>query len=156
MKILLEDTQKKIKNILKEYEDKRSSLIPVLHVVQNDYGYIPEKAITEIAELLKVKPGTVEEIITFYSMFKSKPLGKYHIQLCRNIVCYLNGGKELIDFLEEKYGLKPGTYTKDKKFSLTLVECLGHCEIAPVVQINKEFYGNLNPEKLETILTSLE
>ncbi len=156
MKFLTGETEKKIKELMGKYEEPKSALLPILHAVQRDYGYISKEAIEEISEILDLPKVEIKSVITFYSMFREKPAGKYHIQLCRNVSCYLNGGKELVEFLDKKYGLKPGSFTDNMKFSLTLVECIGQCEIAPAVQINDKFYGNLTPEKLKDILDKLE
>ncbi len=156
MKFLTGETEKNIKEIMGRYEDPKSALLPILHIVQRDYGYISEEAIAELSEILNLPEIEIKSVISFYTMLREKPAGKYHIQLCRNVVCYLNGGKELVDFLKEKYGLEPGSFTDNMKFSLSLVECIGQCEIAPAVQINDKFYGNLTPEKLKNILDKLE
>ncbi len=156
MKFLTGETEKTIKELMGKYEDPRSALLPILHTVQRDYGYISKEAIEEISEILDIPKVEIKGVITFYSMLREKPAGKYHIQLCRNVACYLNGGKELVEFLEKEYGLKPGTFTDNMKFSLSLVECIGQCEIAPAVQINDKFYGNLTPKKLKEILSKLE
>jgi len=156
MKFLTGETEKKIKETMGRYEDPKSALLPILHIVQNDYGYISEEAMEEISEILDLPKIEIKSVISFYSMLREKPAGRYHIQLCRNVVCYLNGGKELVDFLKEKYNLTPGNSTDNMKFSLSLVECIGQCEIAPAVQINDKFYGNLTPAKLKDILDKLE
>ena len=156
MKFLTGNTEKDIKKILDKYENKRSAILPILKIIQEDYGYISEDAIEELSEILDIKKGEIMEVISFYTMLKTSPEGKYHIQVCKNVVCYMNGGKELIDYLETEYSVKPGGFSKDKKFSLSLVECIGQCEIAPAVQINDEFYGNMTPKKLKKLLSSLD
>ncbi len=156
MKFLTGNTEKDIKKILDKYENKSSAILPILKIIQEDYGYISEDAIEELSEILDIKKGEIMEVISFYTMLKTSPEGKYHIQVCKNVVCYMNGGKELIDYLETEYSVKPGGFSKDKKFSLSLVECIGQCEIAPAVQINDEFYGNMTPKKLKKLLSSLD
>ncbi len=156
MKFLTGNTEKDIKKILDIYENKSSAILPILKIIQEDYGYISEDAIEELSEILDIKKGEIMEVISFYTMLKTSPEGKYHIQVCKNVVCYMNGGKELIDYLETEYSVKPGGFSKDKKFSLSLVECIGQCEIAPAVQINDEFYGNMTPKKLKKLLSSLD
>jgi NADH-quinone oxidoreductase E subunit len=156
MKFLTGNTEKDIKKILAQYENSRSAILPILKVIQEDYGYISDEAIEELSEILELKKGEIKEVISFYTMLKTSPEGKYHIQICKNVVCYLNGGKQLIEFLEKEYSVKVGGFSKDKKFSLSLVECIGQCEIAPAIQINNDFYGNMNPEKLKKLLSSLD
>ena len=156
MKFLTGNTEKDINKILEQYEDKRSAILPILKVIQEDYGYISDEAVEELSEILGLKKGEIKEVISFYTMLRTSPEGKYHIQICRNVVCYLNGGKQLVDFLENELSIKVGGFSKDKKFSLSLVECIGQCEIAPAVQINNEFYGNMDPEKLKKLLNSLD
>ncbi len=98
----------------------------------------------------------MREVVTFYTMLEREPIGKYHIQVCSNLSCTLFGSEKLIDYLKGKLGIKPGETTKDKKFTLSLVECLGACEQAPCMMVNFDYYGNLDKKKIDKILDGLE
>jgi len=149
------EAEKKIKEIIKHYPEKQSALLPILHLAQKEFGYINEEVENLVAQILDIKPIKVREVVTFYTMFHQKPVGKYHIQVCRNISCSLNGAEDLINYISEKLGIKVGETTPDQKFTLSVVECLGACEHAPCMQINSEYYGNLDKKKIDLILERL-
>jgi len=149
------EAEKKIKEIIKHYPEKQSALLPILHLAQKEFGYINEEVENLVAQILDIKPIKVREVVTFYTMFHQKPVGKYHIQICRNISCSLNGAEDLINYISEKLGIKVGETTPDQKFTLSVVECLGACEHAPCMQINSEYYGNLDKKKIDLILERL-
>ena len=134
------------------YPVKRAATLPVMRLVQERYGAISAEAELEIAEYFSLPPADVRELMTFYTLFYSKPKGKCHIQICRTLSCALRGSEELIHYLETKLGIQAGQTTPDNQFSLDHVECLGACEIAPMAQINKEFVGPLTKEKLTQVL----
>lgn len=123
-----------------------------MRLVQETYGAISPGAELEIAEYFEIPPADVRELVTFYSLFYSKKKGKCHIQICRTLSCALLGAEDLIHYLEEKLGIQCGETTADGQFSLDEVECLGACEIAPMAQINKEYVGHLDKEKLAAVL----
>jgi NADH-quinone oxidoreductase E subunit len=127
-----------------------------LHLAQQEFGHISADSEKMIAEILGIKPIRVREVVTFYTMLTSKPLGKYHIQICRNVSCSLLGADKLIDYLKKKLRVEPGETTPDNKFTLSLVECLGACETAPSMVVNFDFYGNLDQKKIDEILDGLE
>ncbi len=149
------EAEKQIKEIIKHYPEKQSALLPILHLAQKEFGYINEEVENLVAQILDIKPIKVREVVTFYTMFHQKPVGKYHIQVCRNISCSLNGAEDLINYISEKLGIKVGETTPDQKFTLSVVECLGACEHAPCMQINSEYYGNLDKKKIDLILERL-
>ncbi|NOR53924.1 MAG: NADH-quinone oxidoreductase subunit NuoE [Candidatus Aminicenantes bacterium] len=109
-----------------------------------------------MAHLFNIKPIKVKEVVTFYTMFNQKEVGKYHIQVCSNLSCSLLGSESLIDHLKNKLGIEIGETTSDKKFTLMTVECLGACEQAPCMMINFDYFGNLDKEKIDNILDNLE
>jgi NADH-quinone oxidoreductase subunit E len=119
-------------------------------------GWIPPDAVKQLAEVLDTTPNKIYGILTFYTMFNTEPVGKYHIQVCRNVSCSLLGAKSIIEHLSEKWGINPGETTKDSKFTLSLVECLGSCGTAQVMIINDKYYENLTENKVDNILTSLQ
>ncbi len=149
-------TKKKIDKIIARYPQKEAALLPVLHVIQREFGQISEEEEILAASLLGISQVKVREVVSFYTMFNRKAVGKYHIQICSNLTCTLMGADNVLNFIEEKLGIKPGETTSDKKFSLSTVECLGACEQAPSMMINFDYYGYLDKEKINKILDNLE
>jgi len=149
-------TKKKIDEIVSRYPQKRAALLPVLHMAQREFGSISETEEKLVASLLDLKPIQVREVVTFYSMFIRKPIGKFHIQICSNITCSMMGAESLIAHLKKKLGIDIGETTADNKFTLTAVECLGACENAPCMMGNYDYYGNLDKQKIDEILDGLE
>jgi NADH-quinone oxidoreductase subunit E len=146
------DFKRRADQICANYPVKRAATLPVMRLLQETYGSISGEAELEIAEYFEIPPADVRELMTFYTLFYSEKKGKCHIQICRTLSCALLGAEELIDYLEGKLGVKCGETTADGQFSLDKVECLGACEIAPMAQINKEYVGLLNKEKLAALL----
>ena len=154
---MLQDKYKdEIEQILSRYPVKRSALIPLLYVAQRDKGYVSEEAMTEIAALLKLTPPQVYETITFYTMFNLKPVGKFHIQVCKSLMCALVGSDTVIGWIKSKLGIGPGETTTDGLFTLSAVECLASCGTAPMMQINDDYYERLTEERLDKILADLK
>jgi NADH-quinone oxidoreductase E subunit len=150
------ETKKKIEEMLALYPRKEAAILPLLHACQQEFGFISADAEKLIARTLGIKPVRVREVVTFYTMISREPLGKYHIQVCSNLSCALSGAEKLIDHLQKKLKVKPGQTTADKKFSLSLVECLGACEMAPCMMVNFDYYGNLDKKKVDRILDGLK
>lgn len=148
--------RKKIDDIVAHYPHKEAAILPVLRLAQQEFGYISADSEKMIAEILGIKPIRVREVVTFYTMLTRKPVGKYHIQICRNVSCSLLGADKLIDYLKKKLKVEPGETTPDNKFTLSLVECLGACEMAPSMMVNFDYYGNLDKKKIDEILDGLE
>jgi len=142
-------------SIIKRYPEKQASLLPVLHLAQREFGYISKEVMDYVASLLDIPESEVYGVATFYSMYNKKSVGKYFIQVCTNISCSLLGAEELVRYIERKLGIKVGETTKDKKFTLTTVECLGSCGTAPMMQINEDYYENLSIEKVDAIIDEL-
>ncbi len=150
-----DSTRTKIAEILKRYPNKEAALLPVLQLTRREFGSIGEEEEKRVAVLIGISPLRVREAVTFYSMLNRKPLGKYHIQICSNLSCSLMGAENLIAFLSEKLGIQPGETTPDRKFTLSTVECLGACEQAPCMMINDDYFGYLDPKKIDEILSRL-
>lgn len=146
----------KIKLMADSLPEKNSAVIPSLHLIQDQFGWLPDSAIRQLAELLELAPNKIYGVATFYTLFNLKPVGKYHIQVCRNISCQLLGAKNIVKHLTEKLGIEPGETTADKKYTLSLVECLGSCGTAPVCMINDKYYENLTEKKVDEILQTLQ
>jgi len=124
----------------------------VLHCVQEKEGLITPEAEGNIAEYLGVPVVHVHEVVSFYHLFHQQKIGKCHFSVCQTTVCALRGAEEVIAHIEERLNLKPGETTPDGKFSLSIVECLGACELAPMMQCNKEYKGFLNKKKIDEII----
>jgi len=148
--------KKEIKDIISSYPDKEAALLPVLHLLQREFGYISETEEKMVAELLDVSQVRVKEVVSFYTMFNRKQIGKYHIQLCSNLSCSLLGSDSLIEYISKKLGIKVGETTSDKKFTLSTVQCLGACEQAPCMMVNFNYYGKLDKKKIDIILDELD
>lgn len=148
--------KKKLGEIISRYSRKEAAILPVLHLAQKEFGCISVEGEKLVAELLDIKPIQVREVATFYTMLNQMPVGKYYIQVCSNLSCSLLGAESLIDYLTEKIGIKPGEATQDNKFTLSTVECLGACEMAPCMMINFDYYGNLDKKKIDNILDGLK
>jgi NADH-quinone oxidoreductase subunit E len=110
----------------------------------------------EIASIIEIKPIEVMEVVSFYTMFNMNPVGRYHLQVCTNLSCSLLNSRHMLNHLQDKLGIKTGETTKDNKFTLSTVECLGSCGTAPMMQVNDEFHENLTKQKIDTILESLK
>ncbi|MCK4556132.1 MAG: NADH-quinone oxidoreductase subunit NuoE [Candidatus Aminicenantes bacterium] len=151
-----EKVRKEIDRIVARYPQKEAAILPVLHITQQEFGFISPESEKLVAGILGIKPIQVREVVTFYTMLNREPIGKYHIQVCSNLSCSLLGAEKLTDYLKEKLSIEPGQTSKDKKFTLSLVECLGACEQAPCMMINFDYHGNLDKKKIDKILDGLE
>jgi NADH-quinone oxidoreductase subunit E len=127
------------------------NLLVLLKKAQEDFGYVTEEAIADIARSLDVSISDVYGVTTFYSFLSKKPLGKYVIRICQSLPCYLKDSPMIIKCIEDELGIKPGETTPDGKFSLQLTNCIGACDRAPAMLINDEVYGDLTPERISQI-----
>ena len=149
----------KIKNILNKYPQgkKQSAILPVLDIAQRqNNGWLSKQAIEKVAETLSVSLIRVMEIATFYSMFNLEPIGKYFIQMCRTTPCWLRGSDNLMKIAKEITGCEVGETSKDNLFTLVEVECLGACCNAPMVQINDDYYEDLDDNNFKELLFNLK
>ncbi len=148
-----------VKKQLARYEQKESAIIPSLYRVQDENGgWVSPEAIDHLSELMDIPASRIQEVMKFYTMFNQRPRGKYHVQVCTTLTCGMLGGRELCSFLMKEHGVKgPGEVSKDGKFSFSHVECLGSCDTAPVMQINREpYHESLTEEKALKILKELK
>jgi NADH-quinone oxidoreductase subunit E len=134
------------------YPVRRSALIPMLLYAQDEIGYLSDPAIGEIAERIGITELDVRNVLTYYSMLRTKPVGRFNVQVCTNISCMLRGGYELMEHCEKRLGIGHKQTTPDGLFSLEEVECIGVCSWAPAVQVNYDFHDNLTPEKMDAVL----
>ncbi len=153
--MLREKYKDEIEQIIARYPVRRSALLPLLYLAQCEQGYVTEAAMKEIAQILKLTPPQVYETITFYTMLNLKPVGKFHIQVCKSLMCALVGSDTLVGWIHAKLGIKPGETTQDKLFTLSTVECLAACGTAPMMQINEDYYERLTEQKVDQILSDL-
>jgi NADH-quinone oxidoreductase E subunit len=145
-----------IADILARYPVRRSALLPLLYLAQREEGHVSEAAMKEIASILKITPPQVYETVTFYTMLNLRPVGKFHIQVCKSLMCALVGSDALLGWLEARLGIKPGETTKDGLFTLSKVECLAACGTGPMMQVNDDYYERLTEEKVDRILADLK
>ena len=136
------------------YPVKRSALIPMLLYAQDEIGYVSEAAIQEIAKRLDLFDLDVRGVLSYYSMLRTKPAGKYNVQVCTNISCMLRGGYEILDHCKAKLGIGHKQVTADGQFSLEEVECIGACCWAPAMQVNYDFHDDLTTVKVDEILAT--
>ena len=148
------DFLKELDKITSRYEDRRAALLPVLHFVQEKEGLISLESEKEVAQYLGIPVVHVHEVVSFYHLFHQKRKGKCHFSVCQTTSCALLGAEEIIEHLKKRLGIKSGETTPDGKFSLSVVECLGACEIAPMMQFNKEYKGFLNKKKIDELINS--
>ena len=134
------------------YPVARSALVPMLLYAQDDLGYVSDAAVAEIAARLDLLELDVRNVLSYYSMLRTSPVGKYNVQVCTNISCMLRGGYELLDHCKEKLGIGHKQTTPDGLFSLEEVECIGACCWAPAVQVNYDFHEDLSPAKMDAVL----
>jgi NADH-quinone oxidoreductase E subunit len=154
--VLSPDAKKRIESLKSEYETNLSALIPALHVAQADQGWLSEETQGEVATILGVTPQSVREVVTFYTMFHQRPVGKYLLQVCRNLSCCLKGGHRLQKQIEERLGIQEGETTQDGRFTLVSVECLGSCGTAPVLMVNDRYHEDVTPAEIDRLLTELK
>jgi NADH-quinone oxidoreductase E subunit len=147
--------RRELEAILSRYPDKEAAILPALHLAQREFGYVSDEAIVYVAGLLGFTPARIEGVATFYTMYNRKPVGKYHVQVCRNISCSLMGAEHLIEHVSKKLGIRPGETTPDGRFTLSKAECLGSCGTAPVMQVNDDYHEELTEEKIDALLDGL-
>ncbi len=131
-------------------------LVPCLRRIQEDRGFIDDSDIDGLGEYLGIPRIQIEEVLSFYGMLRRKPIGRWHLQVCRNVSCSMRGAERLIDQLVGKLGVQPGETTSDGRFTLSTVECLGSCGTAPVVMVNEAYHENLSAADLDALLERLD
>ena len=132
-----------------------SLVLPCLRRIQEDRGHVADEDIDGLAAWLGVPRIQIEEVLSFYGQFRRKPIGRWHIQTCRNVSCSLRGAERIVGHLTTKLGIAPGQTTADGRFTLSTVECLASCGSAPVVMINETYHESVSPETLDTLLDGL-
>ena len=153
--IFQEEKLQKVNEIIARYPEgkQKSALIPLLHMAQDENGgWLSVEAMDYVAELLQLKPIEVYEVATFYSMYNLKPVGKYVFEVCQTGPCMLNGSDQIINYIKQKLNIGIGETTADGMFTLKVVECLGACGYAPLMQLGKFYKEHLTPEKVDRIV----
>ncbi len=148
------DEQKyaKIEKVIEEYKGKEGCLIQILHYAQGIFGYLPLELQEFIAKKLDIPLSEVSGVVSFYSFFSTQPRGENTIRVCLGTACYVRGGKKIVDKLKEILDIDVGDTTKDRKFTLEVMRCIGACGLAPAISINDKVYKQVNPDKLNSIL----
>ncbi len=144
-----------VKRLVARYPEgkQKSALLPVLHLAQDEFGgWLSTEILDYVASVLKITPIEVYEVATFYSMYNLKPVGKHVFEVCQTGPCMLNGSDEIIDYIKEKLGIRPGETTTDGLFTLKTVECLGACGYAPMMQMGKHYREHLTREQVDQII----
>lgn len=146
-----------VKNELARYEVKESAIIPSLYVAQKENGgFINPDVIRYLSELMGIAEARINEVFKFYTMFNQKPVGKYHVQVCTNISCALEGAREMVQHICSELKVKYDEVTPDGRFTVSKVECLGACGYAPMMQVNDKYYEKLTPESAMNLLRGMK
>jgi NADH-quinone oxidoreductase subunit E len=150
------ETLSKIDEVITHYPVKRSAVLPLLHLVQEERGHISAEAVEWIAAKLGLQPINVQEVVTFYPMFRQAPVGRRHVRLCRTLSCALNGGFKVCEQFEKEFGCKVGHTSPDGEVFLEFVECLASCGSGPVVMVDDELHEHVDAEKARAIAAQIK
>jgi len=145
----------KFDEILTRYPVKRAAIMPTLWLAQEEFGWLSHEVLEYVAGLLELSPAFTASVASFYTMYYKQPVGAHHVQVCTNLSCALVGADRIVDCLRKRLGIEVGETTADKKFSLSVVECLASCGTAPMMQINDDYWENLTPERTLEIIDRL-
>jgi NADH-quinone oxidoreductase subunit E len=152
MAVLSDAARRRIEEFIALYPERRSALLPALHVAQNEVGWLSREAMEEVAETLELDWDQVEEVASFYTMYYKQPVGTYVLEVCKTLPCSILGADEIIGYISRKLGIAPGETTPDGMFTLFRVECLAACHRAPVMQVNHRYYQDLTTEKVDALI----
>ena len=150
------ETYKQFEATVARYPKKEAAMLPVLYLAQREFGHLGPEAIEYVAKLMGQAPARVHGVVSFYTMYNMKPIGRHHIQVCRTLSCALGGAERITGMIKKRLGIEVGQTTTDGRFTLSEVECLASCGTAPMMQVNDEYYEGLTEEKLTAILDSLK
>ena len=151
-----EENLKKIEAVREKYPTALAAVMPVIYIAQEQNGYLSNEAMEEIASVLGVDKVNVLSVVTFYTMYHQKPMGKYHLQVCTNVSCMLRGAYNIYENVKKNLGIENMQVTADQKFSLEEVECMGSCGTAPMIAVNEDYYENLSVDKVNKLLEDLK
>ena len=145
-----------INAILSQYPTKRSAVLPLSYLAQQEYGHLSPEAVQEVAEILELDATEVQALIGFYALLHEEPAGEYVIEICNDLPCVLRGAEQFVDHVCQKLGVSVGETTEDDLFTVRTVMCVAACDKAPVAQINLEYYQNLDPEKFDDLVEQMK
>ncbi len=148
--------EKRLQELVKRYPSAKSAVMPALSLAQEELGWVTDQAVAWVSNRLNLPRSHVREVATFYTMYYKKPVGKYHIQICRTLSCYLCGAQELSKYLRQRFRLTPGEISSDGMWSWEEVECLGSCGTAPMAEINDCYFEKLTSDALGQLLDRIE
>lgn len=151
-----EQLKEQINALVGRYQTRRSAIMPALALVQETVDSLHGDVLMEVAELLDVPEIWVFEVATFYEMFHTEPIGRFHIQLCTNVSCMLAHAEQLVQYLEARLLISRGDTTPDGLFTLSTVECLGSCNTAPVMMVNRDYHENLDERRIDDLLAQMK
>jgi NADH-quinone oxidoreductase subunit E len=150
------ETLRKFHETVARYPKKEAAMLPVLYLAQREFGHLGPEAIEYVAKLMDQAPARVLGVVSFYTLYNMKPIGRHHIQVCRTLPCALRGAEKVTEFLKTKLGIELGQTTADGRFTLSEVECLASCGTAPMMQINDDYYENLTEQRIDEILDAMK
>ncbi|CAK8163603.1 NADH-quinone oxidoreductase subunit E [Candidatus Xenohaliotis californiensis] len=153
-----ESNAKKVTEIIERYPkcNKKSAVMPLLHIAQKqNNGWLSKSAIKHVASILEMHYNKVYELVSFYSMYNDKEVGRHHIKICSTMPCWLNGSANIVTACEKKLNIKAGQTTKDKMFTITKTQCLGACIDAPLISINDNYIEKVSPEKITLLVDNI-
>lgn len=154
--MLSPENLKRIEELKKSYPTVQALVLPALWIAQQQYGWISKDAMEEVSKLLNLPYSHILGVVTFYTMYHSKPVGKNHLEVCTNISCMLRGSTKIVRHLESRLGIKMGETSPDKKWTLSEVECMGACGGAPMLAVGEEYHENCTTESVDRLLESLK
>jgi NADH-quinone oxidoreductase subunit E len=153
---LSQERERELADILTRYPTKMAACIPALHLCQEQNGFIDDDVVTWVSNRLDLPPAHVKGVVTFYTLFNQKKVGKHQLWVCRTLPCALRGAGELLEHCEKKLGIHAGETTADGQITLRTAECLASCGTAPMIQVDKDYFENLTPAKVDEILERLQ
>jgi len=153
--VISAETRARIDREIAKYPRKRGALLPALHAVQAERGFITAEQSRELAEIFEIRPVEVMEVVSFYNMFHDRPQGRHHVYVCTNLPCSLRGARRLLAELEHHLGVKPGETTRDGRITLGHEECLGACAYAPMLRVDETYHENLDVDAAKRIVDGL-
>ena len=148
-------SKQRIERVVAQYPHKQAALLPVLHIAQDEFGYLPDDALELVARTLDLSPAHVYGVITFYTMFHREKHGRNELMVCTNVSCMLRGAYDILHYLEKKLGIKAGETTPDGAFTIVEEECLAACANAPMMICGNDYFLDLTPQKIDTIVDDL-
>jgi NADH-quinone oxidoreductase subunit E len=154
--VISAETRAAIDAQIQKYPQRRGALLPALHLVQKEKGWIAPETARELASIFEIQPIEVLEVVTFYNMFYDRPQGRHHVYVCTNLPCSLRGGRDLVHAIEQHLGIEAGETTKDGRITLGHEECLGACAWAPMLRIGETYHENLDVETAKRLLDELK